>query len=257
MELPFHLKTIEPLPGALDILRLFGELEEPFASSDTIIDELDLSDRRFSKAIRRLVTKGYLQMDGDQTYRLTEQGQSAVEELQEYDDATGGGLPERAESSDEAPDEEAVEDEPGVAESPVDDAVVAEAEPQFTKRRMVLAVPQTLAAGKPVNAVIGFYDSAEMSGTAEMVVRVSVLNGEPQTPEDAIFSLSSGSAQQAVQIVPGAYTQVRVKIEAYQLGDNPGEIESVGGMYVDLPVVSGDAPTTDLTAYGTDIQVAV
>jgi Mn-dependent DtxR family transcriptional regulator len=238
---------------------LFGELEEPFASSDTIIDELDLSERRFSKAIRRLVTKGYLQMDGDQTYRLTDQGQSAVEELQEYDDATGGGLPERAGSSVEATDEEAVGDELVVAESPMDDAVdvVAEPEPQFTRRRMVLAVPQTLAAGKPVNAVIGFHDSTEMSGTAEMVVRVSVLNGEPQTPEDAIFSLSSAPAQQAVQIVPGAYTQVRVKIEAYQLGENPGEIESVGGMYVDLPVVSGDAPTSDLTAYGTDIQVAV
>lgn len=88
-ELPFHLKTIEPLPGALDILRYLGTLDSFTADADDICDSLDLSDRRFSKAIRRLVTKEYVVMDGDMVYRLTEQGQGAVEEIADFDAEMG------------------------------------------------------------------------------------------------------------------------------------------------------------------------
>ena len=54
-ELPFHLKTLEPLRGALDILRFFGVIDSPTADAEAIKDTLGLSDRAMPKAIRRLV----------------------------------------------------------------------------------------------------------------------------------------------------------------------------------------------------------
>src|SRR5690242_4154340 len=83
MDLPFHLKALPP--EALDVLRYFGKLNDPVAHAMKITDEVGLSDRTFGKVIRRLVTKGYLQMDGDQAYRLSESGMDAVDELAEYD----------------------------------------------------------------------------------------------------------------------------------------------------------------------------
>ena len=90
MEMSFQLKTLEPLKGALDILRLFGRSSNDTIDTDTILDELELTDRTFNKAMRRLVTKGYLQMDGDMVYRMTDNGKSLTEELLAFDEATGG-----------------------------------------------------------------------------------------------------------------------------------------------------------------------
>ncbi|HRL14494.1 MAG TPA: winged helix DNA-binding protein, partial [Aggregatilineales bacterium] len=74
MELPFHLQTLEPLPGALDIIRFLGALDEPHADVEAICETLDMSDRRFNKAIRRLVTKGYVQMVGDMRFVIDREG---------------------------------------------------------------------------------------------------------------------------------------------------------------------------------------
>ncbi len=225
MELPFHLKTIEPLPGALDILRFFGTLEEETADADTICDTLDLSDRRFSKAIRRLVTKGYLVMDGDMIYRLTEQGQGAVEELAEYDAGDSTATPTPLISAN-----------------------------QIT-RRMILAVPSPLVAQQSTNILLGFHPG-DSDVSTEIAARISMVNGEPTNPHDAIFSLGRPHAYEAIKIVPGSFDQVRIKVEVFQLGNNPGEIDAVGGMFVDLPVVAQPGnDDTSLVAYGVDIHV--
>ena len=44
-----------------------------------------LSERGFGKHIRRLVTAGYVVMDGNQIYRLTTKGGEVADELAEYD----------------------------------------------------------------------------------------------------------------------------------------------------------------------------
>lgn len=232
MELPFHLKTLEPLPGALEIIRFFDEIDSPTADMDEICDGLDLSERRFSKAIRRLVTKGYVQMDGDLVYRLTDQGQRAVEELRAYDEAIGASS--------------------GVS--------VQELETQQAEqiaRRLVLAAPEQLVAGQPAQVVVGFNpaaNGAEMA--AEVVVRASILNAQPES-EDLLFSLTGDAAHQAMQFVPAPYDAVRIRLEVFQLGDNPGDIDAAGGMYVDLPVLGAVGDAAALTAYGVDVSLAV
>src|SRR5262245_24549685 len=88
MELSYQLQTLEPLTGAFDIIRYLGKLGDSVAAyGEEIQDELSLSDRSFDKAIRRLSTKQYIQMDTNRAYRLTERGQSAFEELTAYDEA--------------------------------------------------------------------------------------------------------------------------------------------------------------------------
>lgn len=231
MELSYKLQTLQPLRGALDILRMLGAAPPYMADSYEIMEKLELTERTFSKAIRRLATNDYVQMDGDQVYRLTDKGKEAAEELAAYDAATPA-------------------DQKGqTKETPI------------LKRRMVLAVPPALVAGKPTNVVVGFSPASNgqlLPAPADMVVRLSVLNGEPSTPEDLIFALYNSHTQDTVRVTAGYYTQIRLKMEVFQLGPNPDDISISGGMYVDVDVVADTAPSTStMVAYGVDVDVAV
>jgi predicted transcriptional regulator len=227
MEMSFQLKTLEPLKGALDILRMFGTTDSDTIDADTIIDTLDLTDRTFNKAMRRLVTKQYLQMDGDMVYRMTDNGKSITEELLAYDEAVGeGGVPEPVSTK------------------------------QEIKRRMLCAMPAQFNADQPAVLFVGFKEATdEHDDPIEVVVRTTIINGEPESAEDLIFKLDNGHTAQAITVTPLAYTEVRVKMEVYQLGEM-GDINSAGGMYVDLPVRAGNQPA-QMVAYGTNIQLVI
>lgn len=237
MELPFHLKTIEPLTGALDIIRFFGITDSPTADADEICDQLNLSERSFSKAIRRLVTKGYILMDGDMVYRLTDQGQSALEELKEYDEASGGSSISAA-----AP------------------ARSYSVEIRHVYRRLVLVMPETLIANQPSDIVIGF-DSAEddqtIDGEVDLVVRLNVVNASPDKPQDTIFQVGNTPTHTTFRITPGSYTQVRVRLQVFQVGENPDEIEVAGGMFVDANVIDDSEQTFPQVAFGSNIRIAL
>ena len=244
-DLPFHLKTIEPLKGALDIIRLLGATDEQSVYADAICESLGLSERSFSKAIRRLVTKGYVVMDGEMEYRLSEQGQDSVEELRSYDEATGGGLELVSESEEDQ--------DFGISES--DDTN----ETRTVARRLVVAAPVQMVAQQANACTVGVHpasENAEIDGTAELVVRVTIINGEPERPQDLIFSLDNEHAQQSLEIIPHLFSEIRLRVEAFQLGNNPGEIQQAGGMYFDIPVTTTDDNASQ-TAYGTDIELAV
>jgi predicted transcriptional regulator len=210
-------------PSAVDVIRYLSKLDMHKASIDDICEAVGLSERGFGKAIRSLVTKGYVVMDGDQVYRLTDNGGEVAEEIAYYFD-----------------------DEEGEAE--VGDAAVS-----FT-RRLVLVMPRQLAANQPAHLVVGIAPLARQSISVEMVARLSVLNGEPSTPQEAAFELDGGSSMHDFLITPGPFSQARVKVEVFQLGPNPGDIAVAGGMYVDVPI-SAEAGGGERIAYGTDITV--
>ena len=226
MDLPFHLKALPP--EALDVLRYFGTLNDPVAHAMKITDEVGLSDRTFGKVIRRLVTKGYLQMDGDQAYRLSESGMDAVDELLEYDA--------------EFPAEKTVR------KAPVEEKV---------SRKMVLVVPKTLKAGTATPFHIGFYPAASGHGlddTAEVVVRVSLVNAEPARPQEATLDVQNEAVYKSFTITAGSLDKARIKVQAFQLGPNPDDITVAGGMYVDLDVADA-AAGAPLAAYAVDISI--
>lgn len=232
MELPYHLKTLEPLTGALDILRYLGGLETPIADSDEICEALDLSDIGFRKAIRRLVTQGYVVMDGAMTYRIAERGREAYETLMEYD-----------------------------AENPAGDADDDEEEyMQLVTRRLVVALPRTLTAEQPNAVVVGVEgadDEAVLNTPADLVLRLSVLNGQPDKPLETAIALGNEPVQHNFSITPDAYKQVRVRVQVFQLGPNPDDINVSGGLYIDADVTSASSSQPSFVAYGGNLAVQV
>lgn len=231
MELPYHLKTLEPLAGALDILRYMGETEAPTADVDEICEALDISDRTFGKAIRRLVTKGYVTMEGEYTYRLTTQGYEAVETLAEYDET-----------------------------APKTETITYGG--QIT-RRLVVAIPQTIPAQQPTIITVGLdgatdQDTGVLKSPEEMLLRVSVIHGQPAKPQDALLKLSNSPLKHEFQVVPDAYQQIRIRVQVIQLGPNPDDVNMAGGLYVDTWVtpLPDQGPST-LIAYGSDLTIQV
>lgn len=226
MELPFHLKALPP--EALDVLRYFGNIDMPIAHAEDITEGVGLSDRTFGKVIRRLVTKGYLQMDGDQAYRLSDQGQKAVEELGEYD-AAGPVVKTKREVA-----------------------------TQQISRHLVVVAPDALVADKTAQIHVGFLasDGDELDEPADVVARVSLINGEPSRPQEVAFQLVNGEDHKPLTVTPGRFKCLRIRVNLFQLGPNPDDIAVAGGLYVDVDVLpQADARTTQWAAYGTDITL--
>jgi hypothetical protein len=87
-------------------------------------------------------------------------------------------------------------------------------------------------------------------------VRLSVVNGEPAKPQETILKLSNYPVKHAFSITPGSYDQVRVRVQVFQMGPNPDDINVSGGLYVDTHVIGTTTPTTPI-AYGSDVEIQV
>jgi len=225
MELPFHLKALPP--EALDVLRYFSGIDAPIAHADEITEGVGLSERTFGKVIRRLVTKGYLQMDGDQAYRLSEQGQTAIEELNAYDESAPEAKPKREVITQQIP------------------------------RRLVLVTPSAFVADQTAQVHVGFHagsDDESLDELTDVVARVSLVNGEPTRPQEIAFQLSNDEDHRALTVTPGRFKGLRIRVNVFQLGPNPDDIAVAGGLYVDVDVLpQANASTNQWAAYGANI----
>jgi predicted transcriptional regulator len=214
MELPYHLKTLEPLTGALDILRFLRNEPDMLAPVDTLLDSLELSERAFGKAIRRLVTQGYVQMDAEAVYRLTDNGRRAADELVTYETTMG-------------------ESATGV-HSMTDSAITG---------RVVLAIPEVLTDAKPVEMYVGaaLDSDSSLQGATDVLVRISALNAEPGHTQDAVLTLLDQPVRHTFTITPQGYDKVRVRVQVYQLLGEGEEVVPCGGFHADLPVTTSGA----------------
>jgi hypothetical protein len=236
MDIPYHLKTLPP--EALDILRYFGTLDSPSAHADDIIEGAELSDRGFGKAIRRLVTKSYLVMDGDQVYRLSDMGRRAVAELGGYDELS--------------PEEQAQMAE---AEDDLDDFM--NTEPRYVKRHLVLVSPQALRPDQPTNVYVGFDEAQEddtVASTLDLVLRLSVQHGEPEQARETSLSLENHAAHQTFEVTAGRYQQARLRVQVSQYQHDTLDLEPCGGLYVDLPV-QPDETGSAFAAFSADVTL--
>lgn len=261
MDMSHQLRTLPP--EALDILRFYRGLNTRSAHADDIIDGADLSDRGFGKAIRRLVTKNYLVMDGDQVYRLSDMGQRAVEALGTVDLNPLDAFDSDYEDDDD--DDGAMEwiddDEDPFAGTGVEVAVSASAEaavePRSIKRHLVLVAPRVLRAGQPTNVFVGFDAAADdefLFSPLEVILRLNVLHGEPDETTETSLVLENRAVHKTFELVAGSYQQARIRVEVCQLNDDLLEPDGCGGLYADLPVGADDVDTT-LAAYGADLEL--
>jgi hypothetical protein len=217
--LPVYLQQLEPLTGALDIIRYLNR--SGVSDGITVADDLDLSERSFDKAKRRLVTNGYIAARSDGVMELTQKGINAARELAEYD-----------------------------ASGPSNSRGVAK-----VQRKVLVALPRTLAPNAPAPLYLGIDadTSGRMQHETDLVFRLSALNATLDVKGDQIVRVGSGAARHTVKLTAAEYDQVRVRVEVFQLSADGEDIQSCGGMYVDVDVQPG-APANSYIAYGAVLE---
>ncbi|MBL8133614.1 MAG: hypothetical protein JNL42_17260 [Anaerolineae bacterium] len=219
---------------ALTILRFFANAEGEAAHVDAIIDATGLSDRGFGKGIRRLVTRNYLTLSGEQVYRLTEQGRRAVRALGE-----SGDLDSMMDEMDES------------------DLGMMGDEPRFVRRRLILVAPDVLPAEQTVRVIVGFdepEDDDRLENAPNILLRLGVLNGEPSRSQEVSLALGNDHLQHTFQVTPNATTRARLRAEVFQFKETDDDFEFCGGMYLDLPVERRpDETALKASAYGVDV----
>ncbi len=228
-ELPFELQKLPP--AALDVLRYFSQNGNQPADDIEIIAHAGLTERSFSKAIKRLITKKFADMDVRRMYTLTEKGEGLMHELIEYDSEMGGSS---------APANAAAAAPASNGAGPV-------------QCRMTVVVPEPLIVGEQTQVYIGV-DDGNVPAPANVVLRVSVVNGDASAQE-GVLQLRNGSAHQAFYVTAGEYKQARLRVQAFQSDEFSGDLHLAGGLYVDVDVTKNENESGLLAAFGTDITV--
>ncbi|MGB7341934.1 MAG: hypothetical protein WBC91_23755 [Phototrophicaceae bacterium] len=213
-ELPSDLKKLETVRGAFEILKYLYEIPNHAADGDDIMDDLDLSVRRFDKAKRRLVTRNYIQMRSDYTYELTRKGVESSETLIAFGGASSDG------------------DDTGIT------------------RQLAVVVPRNFVYGQTSPLKIGIAPSNDMADTANLIVRVTPIHADLGEYNE-MATLDSNALVMETTITPQAFDKARIKVEVYQMKDD--DFAELGGLYLDVVIVeSGD--TGDDYAYTTDLN---
>lgn len=231
-QLPFELQKLPP--SALEVLRFFGDNGNQPADDVDIMEATNISERSFSKAIKRLVTKKFAEMDADRCYKLTDKGLELVKELLAYDAANGGARRAFADDDDDNGNPF------GSSADPV-------------SRRMTVVVPEVFVAGETTPVHIGIDDGLP-TGSADLIVRLSCLNATPESQEK-ILRVGSSASVASFEVLPGEFNVLRLRVQAYQADDYSGALNTAGGMYVDVDITANENERGQLAAYGTDVTV--
>ena len=213
-ELSNDLKKIETVRGAFEILTYLYAKQGNAADGDDIMDDLELSTRRFDKAKRRLVTRNYIQMRSDYIYELTRKGVESAELLLEVEKTNG------------------------------DDSV------DTLQRQLALVLPRNFVYGTTSPLKIGIEPNASFMGEANLIVRITPVNAELGDYNE-MATLSSDALILETTITPSAYDKARIKVEVYQMQDD--DFADLGGMYVDVVIIDEGDTGTEF-AYTTDLS---
>ncbi len=218
-QLPMHLVQLESLPSALDLLRYLAKHPERAAWPEEMMDDLQISERRYAKAMRRLVTNNYTQMRFDNRFELTRKGEAAAEELAAYD-----------------------------AEAPSNSA----SKQGTIQRNLVIALPRQLAAGEPVEVMVGFEPTSHgFTPPTDVVLRFEAFHADLST-RDELIKLTPTAQVCRLMLVPSFYDAVRLKVQVFQLSEDGEDLTDCGGTYIDVDVVTTQ-PNNVLTAYSSPI----
>lgn len=215
-EMPIELRKLQPVRGALDILRYLSNLPDMAADSEDIVDDLGLSDRSFGKATRRLVTNGYIAMRSDYVYELTQKGEETANTLKEVE---------------------------GDASAAANDGSV--------QRDVVIALPRNLVAGQTAPMKIGFAPLAGFK-SSDVVLRLQSIYANVGD-FDEMQNLADGSLIIETTIAPQTYDQARLKLEVFQMSAGGDDLNAAGGMYVDV-VVLPEGDMGEMIAYSVPLE---
>lgn len=220
MSLPYELTTLPP--GALDIIRYLFQ-QDNYAAFDAEMQEaLGLSERAFGKAIRRLVTQDYVELQLDGTYALSERGVQAAEAVEAFD----------AEAMYEVSAEEAAlaSSQEAGAEIEMEEAVI---------RRVLAVHPRTFVAGQPGYFFLRVEAPGGEDGQASqpMTVMFRLASECRVTPDQQELAVPPDTATPATrfELTPPAAGEFRTVVEAFQVGEL--DLIEAGRLEVTLKVV--------------------
>lgn len=236
------------LPQALDVIRYLATRENG-ASIEEMVEGTGLSERVLGKAIRRLVTRYYVEMPAQGFYRLTTRGKQAAGEITDFDGATPSAS--RAEESKPAPTPA-----PPAAPRPAAPEPVVERHTRrlsvFFAKEMVIRSSTTLRGG--FDAPLA--GQPPLKQPARVILRLSAPGCDVapvERPVEVGINAPAGPIQ--FQITPRREGTVRVKLEAFQLV-TLRDLQPVGGMYFDLNVASFPTPlSAEFQVLGAAIQL--
>ncbi len=218
MSLPFELTTFPN--GAVDIIRYLGQQDDYTAFDDDLLAATGLSDRAYGKAIRRLVTKEYIELQYEGSYALTEIGIEAAEAI-------------------------AVHDEEMLYESDIDTADFSAEEEAFEvveiTRQVLVIAPRRAGVGLPAYLFVRVQEAAD----DPLPIPVDVVfelrgKGLQVIPDQNDTTVPESGPGEPVrfEITPGASGGVDVVISALQVTQE--ELLSVGEYTLHLE--TADAP---------------
>lgn len=216
MELPVELTRL-PFES-LELLRYMGRHEIEAADAEALAEGTSKSERGIRKAIRGLVTAGYLNMDSDYVYFLTEKGTKATQDIAAYDAAN----PDKGDKSG--------------ATNTLQESLIA-----------VTHDPLGWQAGTAIQ--FGLENAPTLDEESQLVLRLTSSNGS-FAPQEITLNLKPHELPEPVSVVftpPPAPAQVRVRVEALQLM-NMADVHPAGGMFFDLAI--GTAPGQVKAWYG-------
>ncbi|NPV68137.1 MAG: hypothetical protein HPY64_13425 [Anaerolineae bacterium] len=247
MALPFELTTFPS--GALDIIRYLAR-QDSYAAFDTeIIAALGLSDRAFGKALRRLVTREYVEMQYDGSYVLTQLGIEAAEAIAAHDEEAlqegfveEGGLEELA-----SPDEETarVASSADTWEDTDDNLAVDLAAIETVARRALVIVPSALAVGRPAFLFVRVDEPAEPLRHPLDVDVLFRLSGDLDIfpdQSDTTAPAEGPAVPVRFEITPRRAGKLRLTIEADQI--TRLDLQPAGRLQLTLTAVDGPPAET-------------
>lgn len=217
--LPIDLQKLPP--QALDVIRYLSVHDNKGTVSE-IMAGTGLTARGFRKAIRRLVTRYYVDMPQQDFYTLTATGKQAAEDIEMYDGTTVPLVVPIRET-----------------ESPAGTARHA--------RQLSMLVPKEFVIRKTIILRAGFdapaaNEPVPLQKPGRVILRLSA-PGCDVTPVERPLEVEAADPAGPVsfRVTPRREGPVRLKIEAYQLLTQK-ELRPVGGMFFDLNVAGFPTP---------------
>ncbi len=232
--LPTDLQKLPP--PALDVIRFLGTRKDG-ATTDEIMAGTGLSARSLGKAIRRLVTRYYVEMPEQEYYTLTSSGQEAAHVLHAQDGDAADTAPQQ-------PTAPVPQQEPAhQPDAGPDAAAIA-----WHQRRVSAFLPKEMVARAPVPVRVGFEAAAggahPLHEPAHVIVRVSVPGGTVEPVERPLeLPVSAPAGPVRFRVTMQHTGAARVRVEVFQVV-GPGEVLAVGGMFFDLPVSAFPTPNS-------------
>ncbi len=212
MPLPLSLEKLPP--EVVRVLRYMGTQSGALTPQQIDLGT-NLGARLVGKAIRRLVNYDFIQIGANNSYHVTTDGKSVIQQLDEHE----GGTP--------------------------DDQFTGASFDGPVQRRLTVVMPRVFAAGRPTDIYFGVNPpdtDVRLPGSMHIELKVSANAGNLSSGSISLEVPGNSAAKPGkISLMPQvAGKVVRVRVDAFQTTKTYAA-EALGGIYFDVQVAAEGA----------------